>query len=407
MTDVASRTLLHGVERDERASCPSCGSRGLAIFHEQQGIPVHSCRLVSTREEAETFPRGDLRLGFCTRCGFVTNTAFDASVQDYSLAYEETQGFSPRFQEFMRDLAKRLVDRHDLHDRSLLEIGSGKGEFLVLLCELGPNHGVGIDPSFAEDRIESEAAARIRFVKDLYSEKYADLTGDFVICRHTLEHIHETGHFMRLLRGSIGERRDVVLFFELPETMRVLREVAFWDLYYEHCSYFTSGSLARLFRLSGFEVTEIELAYDDQYILLEARPVASVAGTPFQLEEDPEEVADAIELFRIAFLRTIDNWRGELRELHEKGGRAVVWGSGSKGVSFLTTLDIHDEIEFVVDINPYKHGKYMAGTGQMIVAPGHLVEYRPDLVIAMNAIYLEEIRADLTRMGVDARLVAA
>lgn len=407
MTEVTSRALLDGVERDATASCPSCGSHGLAIFHEQHGIPVHSCRLVSTREEAETFPRGDLRLGFCSRCGFITNTAFKASVQDYSLAYEETQGFSPRFQEFMRDLAIRLVDRHDLRDRNLLEIGCGKGEFLLLMCELGPNHGVGIDPSFVEDRIESEAATRIRFIKDLYSERYAHLAGDFVICRHTLEHIQQTGDFLRLLRRSIGERRDVVLFFELPETMRVLREVAFWDLYYEHCSYFTSGSLARLFRLAGFEVTEIDLDYDDQYILLEARPVDAGVGTPFQLEEKPEEVVEAIDHFRIAFSRTIDSWRRDLRELHAKGGRAVVWGSGSKGVSFLTTLEIHDEIELVVDVNPYKHGKYMAGTGQMIVAPEQLAAYQPDLVIAMNPIYLEEIRADLARMEIDARLVAA
>ena len=406
MTEVTRQALLQDVERDETVSCPSCGAHGLAIFHEQRGIPVHSCRLVATREEAEDFPRGDLRLGFCARCGFVTNTAFDASVQDYSLAYEETQGFSPRFQEFMHDLAARLVDRHDLRDRSLLEIGSGKGEFLVLMCELGPNRGIGIDPSFAQDRLESEATARIRFVKDLYSERYADLTGDFVICRHTLEHIHDTGTFMRLLRRSIGERKDVVLFFELPETMRVLHEVAFWDVYYEHCSYFTPGSLARLFRGTGFEVTELELDYDDQYILLEARPAESVVGTPLQLEEGPEEVADAIEQFRVAFSQTLDSWRRELRELRENGGRAVIWGSGSKGVSFLTTLEIHDEIELAVDVNPYKHGKYMAGTGQLIVAPDRLADYRPDLVIAMNPIYLEEIRADLTRLGIDPRLVA-
>jgi hypothetical protein len=84
----------------------------------------------------------------------------------------------------------------------------------------------------------------------------------------------------------------------------------------------------------------------------------------------------------------------------------VIWGSGSKGVSFLTTLGIEAEVEYAVDINPYKHGMYMAGTGQRIVPPEFLREYRPDLVIAMNPVYLAEIGAALESLGVEAELVA-
>ena len=64
------------------------------------------------------------------------------------------------------------------------------------------------------------------------------------------------------------------MLFELPDVRRVLDEVAFWDVYYEHCSYFSAGSLARLFRATGFEVLDLALDYDDQYLLLEARPSA-------------------------------------------------------------------------------------------------------------------------------------
>ena len=87
--------------------------------------------------------------------------------------------------------------------------------------------------------------------------------------------------------------------------------------------------------------------------------------------------------------------------------KTVIWGAGSKGVSYLTTLAAEKEIEFAVDINPFKHGMYMAGTGQQIVAPEFLSEYKPDLVVAMNDIYLDEIRAELDRVGVDAELVGA
>jgi hypothetical protein len=60
----------------------------------------------------------------------------------------------------------------------------------------------------------------------------------------------------------------------------------------------------------------------------------------------------------------------------------------------------------VVDINPYKHGTYLAGTGQQVVAPTFLEGYQPDLVIAMNPIYCDEIQQELNRMRLGAELLA-
>ncbi|MFA9565355.1 MAG: SAM-dependent methyltransferase, partial [Acidimicrobiales bacterium] len=85
---------------------------------------------------------------------------------------------------------------------------------------------------------------------------------------------------------------------------------------------------------------------------------------------------------------------------------SVIWGSGSKGVSFLNNLGSEAHIGHAVDINPYKHGKFMAGTGQEIVAPEYLTAYQPQLVVAMNPIYVAEIQADLDRLGVAAELTA-
>jgi hypothetical protein len=75
-------------------------------------------------------------------------------------------------------------------------------------------------------------------------------------------------------------------------------------------------------------------------------------------------------------------------------------------VAYLTTLGISDEIAYVVDINPYKHGMFLAGTGHEIVPPMFLKDYRPDVVIVMNPIYSAEIQHDLDRMGVEAQLMA-
>ena len=68
-------------------------------------------------------------------------------------------------------------------------------------------------------------------------------------------------------------------------------------------------------------------------------------------------------------------------------------------------LNIQEEIEYAVDINPYKRGTFMAGTGQEIVGPEFLRVYKPDVVIAMNPIYRNEIQQDLNKLGVTAELV--
>ncbi len=387
-------------------ACPSCHSRGLSVFHEQREIPVHSVRLVETFEEARTFPRGSLALGFCGECGFITNTAYDSAPQDYSVSYEETQGFSPRFREFSRDLAARWIERYDLRGKSVLEIGHGKGEFLVDMIEQGVASAVGIDPSY-DGRLTSEAARRITFIDDYYSEAYGHLTGDAVICRHTLEHIAWTGELVELVHHSLAGRPDTPVLFELPDVLRVLREVAFWDVYYEHCSYFTPGSLARLFRRAGFDVLDLELDYDDQYILIEAKPSEGTPTSVLELEEPVAEVADAVRSFRSSFAETKRSWTQRLDAARADGKKVVIWGAGSKGVSFLTTLGIEREIEVAVDINPLKAGKYMAGTGQRVVGPEALRDYKPDLVIAMNPIYLAEIGGQLAAMGLDPELVAA
>jgi cyclopropane fatty-acyl-phospholipid synthase-like methyltransferase len=387
------------------AGCPSCGGGGLEVFHEQQGVPVHSCRLVETRAEALAFPTGTLKLAFCPGCGFITNIAYDPALQDYGVAYEETQGFSPRFREFLERLARRWIERYDLHGKDVLELGCGKGEFLSLLCELGPNRGVGIDPAFVEERLESEAARRMRFVADLYSERYADVPCDALVCRHTLEHIGQVGEFMALARRTIGER-DAAVLFDLPDVVRVLREGAFWDVYYEHCSYFSPGSLARLFRRSGFRVLDLELDYDDQYIVLEARAAdGAEADEPLPLEETPGELEDDVEAFRQTFAATAAKWREVLAAARADGRRVAIWGAGSKAVAFLTTLASGDEIAYAVDINPYKQGKYLAGTGHEVLGPDALRERPPELVIAMNAVYVDEIGEQLSALGLGATKV--
>jgi SAM-dependent methyltransferase len=380
--------------------CPNCPSRGLVEFYSLDPIPVQSCVLMRSRAEALELPRAPLTLGFCPACGFVTNTAFDPAFNRYDQLYEETQGFSPTFGRFAKELASRYVERYDLGRKTTLEIGCGKGEFLALLCELSGGRGIGIDPGYVPGRTASPAVDRIRFIVDLYDRRYADLEADFIVCRHTLEHIGPTRTFMEELRRTIGPRTGVSLFFELPDVLRVLREGAFWDIYYEHASYFTPGSLARLFRSTGFDVTGLTLEYDGQYLILDASPAPGPTPPRFPIEDDLADVRAAVEAFPAACERVASHWTTFLGAARARGERTVVWGSGSKGVGFLTTLGLGEEVAAAVDINPYRQGRFMPGSGHEIVAPSELRRLRPEHVIVMNPVYVPEISAMCAELGV-------
>ena len=108
----------------------------MEVFYEVKDIPVHSVLLMPTREKALTYPRGNIELGLCSQCGFISNLAFDPSLHEYSSKYEETQGFSATFNAFHKSLASSLIEQFNLRNKIVIEIGCGKGEFLTMLCEM-------------------------------------------------------------------------------------------------------------------------------------------------------------------------------------------------------------------------------------------------------------------------------
>ena len=98
-------------------------------------------------------------------------------------------------------------------------------------------------------------------------------------------------------------------------------------------------------------------------------------------------------------------WKGRLKEFKQNQRKVVVWGAGSKGVTFLNILKAQGEIDSIVDLNPHKQGKYVPGTGHPVVSPEYLKEFQPDTVIVMNPIYADEIAGSLKAMNVPAEIV--
>jgi len=335
------------------------------------------------------------------------NIDFEPSLLEYTQAYENPLHFSPCFQDYAQSLAERLVEQYDLHNKDILDIGCGDGYFLHLLCQLGNNRGVGFDPAYVEQEKYSALRDRLNFVQDFYSERYKDYQGDLVVCRQVLEHIHNPKGFLKMLRRAIGNRVDTRVFFEVPNATQIFRRLFVWDIIYEHYSHFTSLSLAHTFAASGFRVCELTEEFEGQFLCVHVRP--GDQGALYSDHEHPGEVnriASDTASFAANYKSKVEMCRHKLEQIEGKGQLVVVWGAGSKGVSFLNTLkDL--QIEYAVDINPRKQGMYIPGTGQQIVRPEFLREYQPDIIVVMNPLYRREIQQLTKKLGLTTKLISA
>lgn len=383
--------------------CSACNSENTRTFYWVKGVPTQQVTLMPSREEALACPRGDIELAICQDCGFIWNSAFDPTALDYAGDYEATQAHSATFNNFHQQLAKDIIERHDLQGKEVFEIGCGHGEFLAILCEQGVGSATGFDPVINDD---TPPHPRAKLVAEFYTEQHVHLKPDFVGSKMVMEHIPDPGRFLTMLRQAIGDRPEAIAFAMMPDASRVLQIRAFWDIYYEHCAYFTLGSLARSFRGAGFNVTDLRTAYGGQYAMISALPsMGKTTVSHLPGEESVEETLAMAADFEGKVRADRAYWESWINQRIDAGRRIALWGGGSKAVAFLSSLDIKDGIEFAVDINPRRCGTYLAGVGQEIVTPNALLEYRPDHVIVMNPIYMDEIGADLRAMNLDPEIV--
>lgn len=382
-------------------ACTSCGSPRLTHFYEVGDVPTNSVLLCDTREAALAIPRGDVRLARCEDCAFIFNAAFDPSLTEYSGRYESTQAFSATFQRFNESLADDLVHRFGLRGKRLAEIGCGDGDFLRLLCERGGNQGVGIDPAY--DTARHRHAEGLEFRPEFFTRSTDLSWAEGIVCKMTLEHIIDVGRFVGDVRASMGTSTPVT-FFQVPNARYVFGGMAFWDVYYEHCSYFSAGSLDRLFARSGFEVLDTWPGYDDQYLMIACKP-----GTSGHGREPSETVAEVVcesALFASTVGRQMASWTERVARFNASNEVVAAWGAGSKAVAFLAALGDEARVDVTVDINPVKAGTYLPGSGHEIVSPAALVDRNPGAVIVMNPVYLDEITRDLHALGLCPEVLA-
>jgi SAM-dependent methyltransferase len=298
------------------------------------------------------------------------------------------------------------VERYSVQNKDVIDVGCGKGDFLALLCAVGGNRGTGFDPSYVPGQQEGEGTRDITIVRDFYSPKYSSYKADLITCRHVLEHIQFPGEFVRAIAQSIEGRPETVVFFEVPNVLYTLRDMGIWDIIYEHCSYFSSSSLAHLFTTQGFNVLEETELYDGQYLGIDVMARGS-AEKPVGLAGPQQGMGDMVAQFSRKYQEKVAYWEEQFSRIAADRHSVVVWGGGSKGVTFLNAMGWEDVVRHMVDINPRKQGMFVPGMGQEVVAPEALRDLRPDIVVIMNPVYQSEIRNTLSGLGIKARVMVA
>ena len=389
-------------------TCPVCSGDALESFFAIERAPVFCNVQHATRREALVARTAPITLGLCPRCELIANVEYDAAQMEYAEGYENSLHVSGHFQQYAESLATSLIDRYSIRNTDVIDIGCGQGDFLKLICKLGRNRGFGFDPSYEPQHAGhmdrgSERSDNVSIIAEPYGESLMSRPAALVCCRHVLEHIPSPLAFLRSIRKTVGSRDDTIVFFEVPNALWTIKQLGIWDILYEHCTYFTPTSIANAFTGAGFKPLRVETTYGDQFLTIECSPASPITTT----QPASADVKAAVKQFRAAYEQCVGKWKQRLGEMRAAGQKVALWGAGTKGVMFLNTLTVsHDVLSCVVDANPRKHGRFVAGTGQEIVPPQALRELQPDVVVVLNPLYVDEIKGTLANLNLAPRVVS-
>lgn len=381
------------------ARCPVCDGVANAPFLRRERVSVHQNLVVDTRAEARALRAGTLTLHACEACGFVFNSTFDESLLRYGAAYDNSQTWSGAFRAHVEARADHVVCARGVRNANIVEVGCGKGAFLLALVERDSgNRGVGFDPSY--EGPSATADGRVRFERRFYDAEGAGFEPDAIVCRHVIEHVREPVALLRTVRGTL-RRPGAQVFFETPCVEWILRNDSVWDFFYEHCSYFTAASLSRAFERGGFAESDVTHVFEGQYLWAEGRTVATRrAGPP-----EAERVAALARRYAGREAALLDELRDRIEDL-ARGGPVAIWGAAGKGVTLANLVDPEATlVACVVDINPNKRGKYLPGTGHAIVAPADLARLGVKTAVLTNPNYFDENVRIVREAGLQLELV--
>jgi SAM-dependent methyltransferase len=386
-------------------TCRSCGSGPLAPILSLGDLPLANALLTAAQFD-EPDARYPLDLAFCAGCALVQLTHTVPPEQ----MFREYLYFSSFADTALREaeaLSRRLIAGERLDEAMLVvEIGSNDG-YLLQHYKAAGIPVLGIEPAINIARV-AEAERGVPTIVEFFDAALATKlvsagTRPVVVhANNVLAHVPDLNGFVRGVRTMLGPSGLAV--FEVPYVKDLIDHDEFDTIYHEHLCYFSLTALDALFRRHDLDIRDVErLAIHGGSLRVFVRPVGCApAATAAESDRVVQLLADEAAWgvhtasFYDAFASRVERvgraLRERLAELKRNGRRIAAYGAAAKGTVLLNYLGLGREtLDFVVDRNPYKQGRFVPGVRLPIVGTEQLVARMPDYVLLLAWNFADEI----------------
>lgn len=358
-----------------------------------------SDRLLAQEHLAQVEAKFPLDVGFCPDCSLVQVLETVPPDLLFGEEYLYFSSFSPSLLDHSRANALDLIARRKLNGSSLVvELASNDGYLLKNFVEKGIPV-LGIDP--APKQAEAARKAGVPTLQTFFSNEVAAQLrnegngADVIIGNNVLAHVADTHGFVEGIHTLLGDNGIAAL--EVPYVKDLVDHQEFDTIYHEHLCYFSVTALDKLFRQHGLFLNDIKrLPIHGGSLRLYVEKISSpTAALKEILEEEHRCGLDRLAYYQ-DFRQRVEKIREDLqalvRNIKADGKRVAAYGAAAKGTILLnyTGLD-SSAVDYVVDRNTYKHGKYMPGVHVEILPTEKLVHDMPDYVLMLPWNFKDEI----------------
>jgi len=391
--------------------CRSCGKTGLTMILSLGQMPLANALLTARQldQPEQLYP---LDLVLCPHCALVQITE---TVQPEKLfrEYLYFSSFSDTVLHHSQELVRRLISERCLDSNSLVvEVASNDG-YLLQYYKRALIPVLGIEPAVNVARVAQEERG-IDTLSEFFDVELArwlkdqGKDADVVHAHNVLAHVAELKGFVQGIQLLLKD--DGVAVIEVPYVKDMMDRMEFDTIYHEHLCYFSLTSLDKLFKKHGLILADVERIpiHGGSLRLFLTHDGGRKQGKRVQdlLQKEALWGVDRIE-FYLGFRERVEKIKMSLRSLlrffKRSDKRIAAYGAAAKGTVLLNYCEIGREyLDFVVDRNPYKQGRYMPGVHLPIYSPKKLIEEMPDFVLLLTWNFVVEIleqQAEYRRRG--------